>query len=72
MQMQARAGKEMFLEALIQRRLILRYAIDNNFHADARVKLELERARREILIGEARSQGQRGRKAQGVRDSRGV
>ena len=53
MQMQARAGKEMFLEALIQRRLILRYAIDNNFHAEARVKLELERARREILIGEA-------------------
>ena len=53
MQMQARAGKEMFLEALIQRRLILRYAIDNNFHAEARVKMELERARREILIGEA-------------------
>ncbi len=53
MQMQARAGKEMFLEALIQRRLILRYAIDNDFLADARVKMEMERARREILIGEA-------------------
>ena len=52
-QMQARTNKAMFLEALIQRRLILRYAIDNNFLADARVKLELERARREILIAEA-------------------
>ena len=53
MQMQARTNKAMFLEALIQRWLILRYAVDNNFHADAQVKMELERARREILIGEA-------------------
>ena len=53
MQMQARAGKEMFLEALIQRRLIVRYATENNFLASERVKMQMARARREILIAEA-------------------
>ena len=53
MQMQARTNKAMFLEALIQRWLIVRYATENDFHGGARVKMQMERARREILIAEA-------------------
>ena len=53
MQMQARTNKAMFLEALIQRWLIVRYATENDFHGSARVKMQMERARREILIAEA-------------------
>lgn len=53
MQAQADANKAAFLEALIQRRLMLRHADESNFLGTERVKMQIERARREILIGEA-------------------
>ncbi len=53
MQAQADANKPAFLEALIQRRLMLRHADESNFLGAERVKMQIERARREILIGEA-------------------
>lgn len=53
MQAQADANKAAFLEALIQRRLMLRHADESNFLGAERVKMQIERARREILIGEA-------------------
>ena len=53
MQAQADANKAAFLEALIQRRLMLRHADESNFQGAERVKMQIERARREILIGEA-------------------
>lgn len=53
MQAQADANKPAFLEALIQRMLMLQHANENNFLGVERVKVQIERARREILIGEA-------------------
>lgn len=53
LQAQAEANKAAFLEALIQRMLMLRHADEGNFLATERVKMQMERARREILIGEA-------------------
>ena len=53
MQAQADANKAAFLEALIQRRLMLRHADESNFLGTERVKMQIDRARREILIGEA-------------------
>ena len=53
MQAQAEANKAAFLEALIQRMLMLRHADESNFLGTERVKMQIERARREILIGEA-------------------
>ena len=53
MQAQAKANKAAFLEALIQRMLMLRHAKERDFLASERVKMQIERARREILIGEA-------------------
>ena len=53
MQAQAQANKAAFLEALIQRMLMLRHADESNFLGTERVKMQIERARREILIGEA-------------------
>ncbi len=53
MQAQAKANKAAFLEALIQRMLMLRHADESNFLGTERVKMQLARARREILIGEA-------------------
>ncbi len=53
MQAQAQANKPAFLEALIQRMLMLRHADESGFLATERVKMQIERARREILIGEA-------------------
>ena len=53
MQAQADANKAAFLEALIQRMLMLRHADESNFLGAERVKMQIERARREILIGEA-------------------
>ena len=52
-QAQAQANKPAFLEALIQRMLMLRHADESNFLGAERVKMQIERARREILIGEA-------------------
>ena len=52
-QAQAEANKAAFLEALIQRMLMLRHADESNFLGTERVKMQIERARREILIGEA-------------------
>lgn len=53
MQAQAQANKAAFLEALIQRMLMLRHADESNFLGAERVKMQIDRARREILIGEA-------------------
>lgn len=53
MQAQVDANKAAFLEALIQRMLMLRHADESNFLGTERVKMQIERARREILIGEA-------------------
>ena len=53
MQAQAQANKSAFLEALIQRMLMFRHANESGFLATERVKMQIERARREILIGEA-------------------
>ncbi len=55
MRARALARKEAFLEALIQRVLMFRYARDNDFVKSARVQERLARVRREILIGEALS-----------------
>ena len=52
-QAQALSNKAAFLEALIQRMLMLRHAKESEFLATERVKMQIERARREILIGEA-------------------
>ena len=52
-QAQAQKNKAAFLEALIQRMLMLRHADENDFLGTERVKVQMERARREILIGEA-------------------
>lgn len=53
LQAQADANKAAFLEALIQRMLMLRHADESNFLGAERVKMQMDRARREILIGEA-------------------
>ena len=53
LQAQAEANKAAFLEALIQRMLMLRHADESNFLGAERVKMQMDRARREILIGEA-------------------
>ena len=52
-QAQALSNKAAFLEALIQRMLMLRHAKESDYLATERVKMQIERARREILIGEA-------------------
>ena len=52
-QAQALSNKAAFLEALIQRMLMLRHAKESGFLATENVKMQMERARREILIGEA-------------------
>ncbi len=52
-QAQAQANKAAFLEALIQRMLMLRHADESDFLGTERVKMQIARARREILIGEA-------------------
>ena len=52
-QAQALSNKAAFLEALIQRMLMLRHAKESDYLATEHVKMQIERARREILIGEA-------------------